>query len=79
MKRKLGGKKGNINRDPLRKIVGHEQVSIGVYDTVGELFVTRERLECGHLVRPTEDIFGETNASSRRCRGCGDEQEPTDA
>lgn len=50
------GSRGRINRDPLRKIVGHEDGF--------------EVLECGHRQRPKTDFVGETNAQRRRCRKC---------
>lgn len=52
---------------PLRKII--EVVRIP-----GEKFgwpdVFKERLECGHIVRIKQDIYGPTNAYRRRCREC---------
>lgn len=55
---------------PLRAVVGFVNVEI-VGPITGEVTVVqRELLECGHVVRIKRDIFGETNASRRRCRKC---------
>ena len=62
---------------PLRQIVGHVKRSIG-NDGEFEYFVNDELLECGHQMRPRQDMFGTTNAQKRRCERCA-EQEPTDA
>lgn len=51
-----------INRDPLRKVVGHETNEYGAL---------REVLECGHRIVPREDFIGPTNAYRRRCWRCG--------
>jgi hypothetical protein len=53
---------GRVNRNPLRKIVGHETNEYGAL---------REVLECGHRVVPREDFIGPTNATRRRCYQCG--------
>ena len=55
------------NTHPLRKVIGRETHKIE--GTHAE--ATYERLECGHLVLPKQDIYGETNAVRRRCRFCG--------
>ena len=55
--RRGGFRRGRVNRDPLRKIVGYED---GL-----------EVLECGHKQAPVHDIIGETNAVRRRCWRCG--------
>lgn len=56
-----------INRYPLRKIVEVVRLHEGSY---GSPDVFREVLECGHVVRPKHDMFGPTNAYSRRCKEC---------
>ena len=66
-----------LNTDPLRKIV--EIVFEPMKDIHGnpliihgdEMQQRRELLECGHKVRVKQDIYGETNATRRRCRQCG--------
>ena len=61
-----------INRDPLRKIVG--TVYLPLVDGSDTTF-RHEQLECGHAMLPKSDMFGETNASRRRCWKCAKEQE----
>lgn len=65
------GNRGNINRDPLAKIIEVGFQRIGVSEIGVEYRRRRERLLCGHYVRIKQDIFGETNATRRRCRECG--------
>lgn len=69
------GRKRNPPSGPLRKIVGYVKESIGHHDTLGEMFIDREELECGHIIPIKQDMFGETNATRRRCRKCGEGKE----
>lgn len=46
---------------PLRKVVS---------EGVNEYGVQTETLECGHTIHRKQDIYGPTNAYSRRCRHC---------
>lgn len=50
-------RRGIPNKDPLRKVTGHDGNG-------------REILECGHHRYPREDFIGPTNAARRRCSGC---------
>ena len=61
-----------LNTYPLRKIIGTKFVNVGINY---EMFLLHEELECGHVQLPKHDIFGETNATRRRCRECGKENE----
>lgn len=51
---------------PLRKVVGF----VGMPVNQGAHLRTHELLECGHTQPPVRDVFGETAAGRRRCRGC---------
>lgn len=57
------------NSYPLRKVVRrfYEDLDAGNGITAR---VPREELECGHVMRPRSDHYGETNAYRRRCRRC---------
>lgn len=67
MNRKDGRK---LNTDPLRKVVDHAHY-VDVSSTPGqEMILRHELLECGHAILPKHDIYGETNATRRRCRKC---------
>lgn len=55
---------------PLRKVVGHNE-SEDVSQTPGlPMVVPRWKLECGHLVSPPQDIYGERFPERMRCRAC---------
>jgi hypothetical protein len=60
-----------VNRGPLRLVVGEETVFLGASGTIP---CTQERLECGHLVFPAEDMAGRKYATvgktRRRCPCC---------
>lgn len=66
-----------LNTNPLRKII--EIVQVPLTDVRGQqlviygepVFQRKELLECGHIVRIKEDIYGQTNAYRRRCAKCG--------
>lgn len=69
-----------LNTDPLRKVV--EIVHVPLTDIHGEQYINdfgeevqvrKELLECGHIVRIKQDIYGETNAYARRCQECGND------
>jgi len=66
-------KKGQKHTKPLRKIV---REYVGKYEfkdgTLSSVDTRLEELECGHVVRQKEDIYGPTNAYSRRCNKCPD-------
>ncbi len=67
-----GGKAARqTNGHPLRRIVGVEAVKIAGTS----VSVRKERLECGHLMRPRSDMIGETHAARRRCSQCFVEQQ----
>jgi hypothetical protein len=59
---------------PLRRIIDRPMVSIG-NDGETEFFKQKELLECGHIQSPKQDIYGETNATRRRCFQCLKEKE----
>lgn len=74
MNQKFNKRGRELNTYPLRKIVGYESHDVSL--TPGQpMFLEHEKLECGHLVLPKQDIFGETNATRRRCRKCRKEPE----
>ena len=61
-------------RYPLRKVVDEaadKEIKIG--DST--YHVTSVELECGHLVRPPEDIIGRRYPQRMRCRKCWLEQQ----
>lgn len=58
---RIAGRK-QVNRAPLRKIVDYKERPYPL--------PALEVLECGHEVRPREDMIGPTNAARRRCRRC---------
>lgn len=51
---------------PLKKIIG----CVGMPMEGAAYLRPRELLECGHCQGAVQDIFGETDAVRRRCRGC---------
>jgi hypothetical protein len=51
-----GMRRGKVNTDPLRKVVGED----GDYET----------LECGHTILARFDLIGRTYADRRRCWKC---------
>ena len=51
---------------PLRKILGHARQ---VVNSTGAT-VVKEMLECGHYHRISEDAYGPTSPSRRRCQKC---------
>lgn len=66
-----------LNTNPLRKVIqiifepmkdihGNPLIIYG-----DEMQQRRELLECGHKVRVKQDIYGDTNATKRRCYKCG--------
>lgn len=58
-------KKGQKETRPLRKIIGHARLALtGTFTAIYEVY------ECGHIRLPKMDIYGETNASRRRCYKC---------
>jgi hypothetical protein len=62
-------RRGKINRDPLRKIIGF----VAEYSN-GQQIGTKERLECGHELWPREDFIGPLRPNigqRRRCKFCG--------
>lgn len=52
-------------RAPLRKVIERVEVDIGYSVTV-----TREKLECGHVIPIVQDFYGNTYAERRRCKQC---------
>lgn len=62
-------RRGKVNRDPLRKIIGYKEVDVS--HNQNGMYLRHEELECGHTVLPRQDIIGETNAYRRRCWQCG--------
>jgi len=62
---KIGQEDSNTmaRKGPLRRVVEH----LGCLP--GE-FTPSEKLECGHIQRVVQDIYGPTNAYKRRCRQC---------
>jgi hypothetical protein len=62
-----------------------EIVQVPMVDMSGEPLVylgevmhqRKEKLECGHIVRIKEDIYGQTNAYKRRCRFCREANQQT--
>jgi hypothetical protein len=64
--------KTKISKGPLKKIVREfvqQRKGIGGYT----YFDRMEELECGHIMHQKSDIYGPTNAVSRRCWKCRDE------
>jgi hypothetical protein len=62
---------------PLRKIIRQgKRLVEKCRDSGQEIIGQLEVLECGHKAIPRSDIFGETNASRRRCRKCLKETVP---
>lgn len=69
----------HINRNPLRKVV--EVIQEPMLDMQNDPLIiygeimhqSKELLECGHKVRATEDFYGTTHATRRRCAECGKE------
>lgn len=61
---------------PLRKIVGRRMEPLLLADgTPSEYLVQVEVLECGHTMKPRQDIYGEYNVSAkRRCTQCHKEE-----
>lgn len=51
---------------PLRRIIGY----VGMPFQTAKYLRSLELLECGHAQAAVKDIYGETNATRRRCRGC---------
>lgn len=51
---------------PLRTIVERDIIS----RWSGSIPVFVNKLECGHLVRPTKDLYGEIHSDKQRCRAC---------
>lgn len=62
--RKHGG--GHSN-GPLRKVIERRRIP---HPSAPDVIVTRELLECGHLVPVKSDFVGPTNAARRRCGKC---------
>ena len=54
--------KPDARKYPLRRIVGLFSI-----DGTG---ITKEQLECGHVLSPHEDIIGPTSPEQRRCWKC---------
>jgi hypothetical protein len=69
------GKKKSLQEKygPLRKVVREFSTERRAY-MLGIVYDHFEELECGHVVTPKKDIYGETNAASRRCWKCRDGQ-----
>jgi hypothetical protein len=69
--RRKGFKRVGARAFPLRTIVGRRMEPLRLADgTLSEYAAWAEVLECGHTMFPRSDIFGETNASARRCSQC---------
>lgn len=69
-KNKPQGRKAmqNVNRNPLRKIVGETYLKIAESMPAQR----HEILECGHVLFPNRDFMGFTyEAKKRRCDYCG--------
>lgn len=50
---------------PLRKVVDYGKTDLGL---------PTETLECGHVIRTPQDVYGYTNAARRRCRQCAEKR-----
>lgn len=62
-------KRPSLKGAPLRKVIGTLKVEAGEFQ--GEmLYYTHELYECFHHEMPRSDMYGETNATRRRCRQC---------
>lgn len=67
-----GSRRKGARSFPLRRIVSTRLEPLMLADgvTPSEYLRPVEVLECGHTMPPRSDIFGETNAGSRRCAEC---------
>lgn len=62
--------------NPLRRIVRSWTEWQAITPGGSEILVRMEELECGHKQRQKSDIYGPTNAYSRRCQRCGKPSAP---
>lgn len=56
----------NKNKYPLRKVIQRNLTG----DYKGIHFNRLHLLECGHMVPPSRDMYGELNSERQRCRLC---------
>lgn len=56
------------NKGPLRKVVDRYMIDPITKERTSTSGVLIEVLECGHIVRTRQDIYGETYAVRRRCK-----------
>lgn len=71
-KREAG--KGNAkgkNRYPLRKVVERGII----IEWMGHTPIYGNKLECGHIIRPARDFYGEIFSQRQRCRLCYAQQQ----
>lgn len=57
------GTRRNVKVKPLRRVVARVSVPFGCESTL----IPQDRLECGHMLPPVLDIFGERAPVKRRC------------
>lgn len=59
---------------PLRKVVERD-VFIRME---GSMSIYGNKLECGHVIRPARDFYGEIHSDSQRCKLCHQEKMRTE-
>ena len=59
------------NCGPLRKVISRTTERYELPSGY-VAYLECEVLECGHVIRIKQDIYGETNAYRRRCKQCAD-------
>ena len=64
------------NKYPLRKIVERnvyakrDETTFNLVESESKTKVFANRLECGHLVKPSNDLYGEVHTDRQRCKYC---------